>query len=109
MTLGDNWLPRWHSGEESTCQCGRRKRRFDPWVGKIPWRRKGQPTPVFLPGESQGRRSLAGVAHEVTTSQTQLSTHVHTQVIPTALVPHRSIYLLIDIYTLIRASQVAQW
>ena len=32
----------------------------DPWVGKIPWRRKWQPTPVFLPGESHGQRSLAG-------------------------------------------------
>ena len=33
---------------------------FDPWVGKIPSRRAGQPTPIFLPGESQGQRSLAG-------------------------------------------------
>ena len=33
---------------------------FNPWVGKIPWRRARQPTPVFLPGESQGQRSLAG-------------------------------------------------
>ena len=33
---------------------------FDPWVGKIPWRRKWQPTPVRLPGESHGQRSLAG-------------------------------------------------
>ena len=33
---------------------------FDPWVRKIPWRRKGQPTPVFLPGESHGQRNLAG-------------------------------------------------
>ena len=33
---------------------------FDPWVGKIPWRRKWHPTPVFLPGESHGRRSLVG-------------------------------------------------
>ena len=41
--------------------CRRHKRcRFDPWVGKIPWRRKWQPTPVFLPGESRGQRSLAG-------------------------------------------------
>ena len=31
-----------------------------PWVGKIPWRREWQPTPVFLPGESHGQRSLAG-------------------------------------------------
>ena len=32
---------------------------FDPWVGKIPWRRKQHPTPVFLPGESHGQRRLA--------------------------------------------------
>ena len=32
---------------------------FDPWVGKIPWRRAWQPTPVFLPGEFQGQRNLA--------------------------------------------------
>ena len=37
-------------------QCGRP--RFNPWVGKIPWRRKGQPTPVLLPGKSHRRRSL---------------------------------------------------
>ena len=34
--------------------------RFDSWVEKIPWRRKWQPTPVFLPGESHGQRGLAG-------------------------------------------------
>ena len=34
--------------------------RFDLWVGKIPWRRKWQPTPVFLPGKSHGQRSLSG-------------------------------------------------
>ena len=43
---------------ESSCQC--RRCGFNPWAGKIPWRRKWQPTPVFLPGESQGQRSLAG-------------------------------------------------
>ena len=32
---------------------------FNPWVGKIPWRREWQPTPVFLPGKSYGQRSLA--------------------------------------------------
>ena len=41
--------------------CKRPKRcRFDPWVGKIPWRRAWQLTPVFLPGESHAQRSLAG-------------------------------------------------
>ena len=33
---------------------------FDPWVRKIPWRREWLPTPVFLPGEFNGQRSLAG-------------------------------------------------
>ena len=33
---------------------------FDAWVGKIPWRRKWKPTPVFLPGKSHGQRSLVG-------------------------------------------------
>ena len=33
---------------------------FNPWIGKISWRRAWQPTPVFLPGESHGQRSLAG-------------------------------------------------
>ena len=36
------------------------ERQFDPWAGKIPWRRKWQCTPVFLPGKSHGQRSLAG-------------------------------------------------
>ena len=49
------------SGKESACQCRRHKRRrFDPWVGKNPWRRAWQLTPIFLPGESHGQRSLAG-------------------------------------------------
>ena len=54
-------LPRWYSGKESTCQCQRYKKRgFDPWVRKIPWRRAWQPTPIFLPEEFHGQRSLAG-------------------------------------------------
>ena len=46
-------LPWWLSGKESICQCRSCRRcGFDPWVGKIPWRRKWQPTLVFLPGKS---------------------------------------------------------
>ena len=49
------------SGKEPACQCKRYRRcRFDPWVRKMPWRRKWQSTPVFLPGKSHGQRSLAG-------------------------------------------------
>ena len=48
------------SGKESTCQCRRHKKRgFDLWVRKIPWRGKWQATPVFLPRNFHGQRSLA--------------------------------------------------
>ena len=46
-----------------------------PWVGKIFWRRKSQPTPVFLPGESHGQRSLRATVHEVQKSGTHSHTH----------------------------------
>ena len=51
-------LPRWYSGKESACQGGRP--RFDPWIGKIPWRREWKLTPEFLPGESHGQGTLEG-------------------------------------------------
>ena len=44
--------------KKSTCQC--RRGGFSPWVRKIPWRRKWQPTPVFWIGQSNGQGSLAG-------------------------------------------------
>ena len=54
-------FPKGAGGKEPACQCRRHKRRgFDPWAGKIPWRRARQPLPVFLPGESHGQRSLVG-------------------------------------------------
>ena len=69
--------PRQFSGKESTCQC--RKCRFNPWVEKSPWRRKWQPTPVSLPGESHGLRRLVGysprdhkrIGHNLATKQQQ--------------------------------------
>ena len=54
-------LPGGARGKESACQCRRHRRcGFNPWVRKIPRRRKYQPTLVFLPGESRGQRSLVG-------------------------------------------------
>ena len=51
----------WLGGKGSVCQCRRHKRhRFDPWVGKIPWRMLWQPTLVFLPGKHHGQKSLVG-------------------------------------------------
>ena len=65
------------SGIEPACQCKRHG--FDPWVRKMPWRRKWQPTPVFLPGESHGQRSLVDyspwdrkrIGHDWATKQQQ--------------------------------------
>ena len=78
-------LPWWFSGKESACQsrnCG-----FHPWVRKIPWRRKWQPTAVFLLGKSHGQRSLAGysswdrkrVGHNWATEQqhTHMCVYIH--------------------------------
>ena len=50
-------IPRWLDGKESASKC--KRRRFDPLV-KTLWRRKWQPAPVFMPGESHGQRSLVG-------------------------------------------------
>ena len=74
-TIRYQGLPRLFSCEESVCQC--RKWRYCPLVGKIPCRRKWQPSPVFLPGESHGQKSLAGcspwghkrVKHDLATKQ----------------------------------------
>ena len=66
-------------GKESTCQCKRPG--FDHWVGKITWRRKWQPTPIFLPGESHGQRSLVGDSpwgRKKSDTTEQLSMHVCT-------------------------------
>ena len=64
------------SGKESAYQCRRHRRRgFNLWVRKIPWRKKWQPTPVFLPGESHGQRDRGAwqaTANRITKSQTQL-------------------------------------
>ena len=56
--IQEGGLPWWLSNKESTCQC--RRHRFDPRAGEIPWSRKWQPTPIYLPGKSHGQRSLAG-------------------------------------------------
>ena len=59
------------SGKEPTCQYRRHKTYgFNPWIRKIPWRRKWQPTPVFLPGEFHDRGARWATVHGVTKSQT---------------------------------------
>ena len=69
-----------HTGKEPACQCRRRKRReVDPWVGKIPWSRRWQPSPVFLPGKFHGQRSPAGYSpwgHKESDTTERLRTHI---------------------------------
>ena len=80
------------SRKEPTCQYRKHKRcRFNPWVWKIPWRRAQQQSPVFLPGESHGQRSLVGygpqglkqsdvtsdIAHNLPRSHNSLGGTVH--------------------------------
>ena len=61
MPMQHRGFPGGDTDKEPACQLSRRERcRFDPWVGKVPWRRAWQPTPVFLPGEPHGQRSPAG-------------------------------------------------
>ena len=59
---------------------------FNPWVGKIPWRRAWQPTPVFWPGESHGQRKWWATVHEVSKNRTRLKrlnarAHTHIEII----------------------------
>ena len=64
--------PFWASLVKNPLQCGRPG--FDPWVGKMPWKREWLPTSVFWAGEFHGQRNLVGyTVHGVTKSQTQLS------------------------------------
>ena len=77
-------FPRWLSGWRIRLQCRKHRRcGFNPWVGKVPWRRVWQTTPVFLPGESHGQRSLVGYSlwgrEESDTTATEHA-HVHADI-----------------------------
>ena len=66
-------------GKEATCQCRRRRRHgFDSWVGKIPWGRKWQPTPVSCLENPMDRGTWWATVHRVAKSQMteQLSMHI---------------------------------
>ena len=57
-------------GKEPTCQGRQKRSEFDPWVGKIPWRRAWQGAPVFLPENPMDRRAWQATVHRVEESQT---------------------------------------
>ena len=105
-------LPRWCSGKavkknlvkKSACQWRRHKRgRFNPWVRKIPWRKKSQPTPVFLPGKFHGQRSGHkrirhgwATEHTKTSSFSFLYKHTHTFLLHSLLIAFSSISAFLD-------------
>ena len=61
------------SGKEPACQCRRcKKRGFDPWVGKIPWRRNGHPLQCSCLGNLMDREAWQAIVHEVAKSRTRL-------------------------------------
>ena len=90
----------WHSGKESTCQC--RRHGFDLWVRKIPQERKRQPTQVFLPGKSDGQRSLMDfspwnhkrVRHDLATNQQ------HQPTLPRPLLMAKLVYLFCPVHNI---------
>ena len=75
-------MPPWafSGGKECACQCKRyKRRRFDPWVRKISWSRKSQPTPIFFPGKFMDRGAWWAIIHGITRSQTQPRDQAYTQ------------------------------
>ena len=65
-------FPSGTNSKEPACECRRHEMRFDPHVGKIPWRRIWQTTSVFLPGGSHGQRSIQATVHRIAKSWTWL-------------------------------------
>ena len=88
-------LPRWLRGKESACPCGRCL--FHPWMGKTPWRRKWQPTPLFLPEdiprteEASGLQSTGSQRYDLVTKQQLLRKGLvspqHIQIRVTCMIP----------------------
>ena len=74
-------------------QCGRP--RFDPWVGKIPWRRVWQSTPVFLPGKSHGQRTLTGYSPWVARVRHDLATKPPPPPVLEARSPQKTLAVLV--------------
>ena len=87
--------------KESSCRCrSHRRHEFNPWVRGIPWKRKWQPTPVFLPRKSHGLRSLVGYSpwdckeSDTTEATEHACTHTHTHThTHTLLCVHIKIYI----------------
>jgi len=72
---GIKGFPSGSAGKETAYQC--RRCGFSPWVGKIPWSRKWQPTPVFSPEKSHGQGNLAGYIQSMGSQESDMPEHTH--------------------------------
>ena len=92
-------FPGGSDGKEPVCRLRRHKRcKFDPWIGKIPWRRAWQPTPVFLPGQSHGQRIVGGYSlwDHMTEATWHAHTHAHTKYIVISFFWYLKVLLVIE-------------
>ena len=71
------WLPRWYRVKNLLVDPGDERLRFDPWVGKILWSRKWQPTSILFPGKFYGQRSLEGSPWHLKEVDTTEDSRVH--------------------------------
>ena len=86
MSLGSEGHFAPPSGAESFCQCRRRERsRFDPWIGTIPWRRKWQPTPVFLTWQIPWTEEPGGLQSMGSHTHTHTQTHTRHEEPPSCM------------------------
>ena len=85
-------FPGTSDGEECRRRLQCRRPRFNPWVGKIPWRREGLPAPVFLPGEFHGQRILASYSPRglKESNTTERLSHIYIYI----LYIHKYIYIM---------------
>ena len=101
-------FPRLHSGKESTCHCRRcRKTQVQPLVGKSPWSRKWQLTPISLPGKLHGQSSLQATVRGVTKSWTRLSIHSSQQILVTLVSLHSN--RMAPKHRLVLAKELSEW
>ena len=89
-----------------------RRHGFDPWFWKIIWRKKWQPTLVFLLGTFHGQRSLVGTVHEVTKVRHDLTTKpqwLHRFIFPPTMYKGSLLHILADIALWMVWSDISLW
>ena len=93
LTKGQGGFPSGTSSKEPACQC--RTHAFNPWVKKIPWRRKWHPTSVFLSGKIPWTGTWRATVHRASKSWTRLSNWAHTHTKGNSVEKHTLFWLMV--------------